>query len=167
MRHLRDLGMGKSKIVFAVQHEASEIVKVMKNQVGSPAPLPEALKPAVINILWQMVASIRHELDNQKIFDIDNMIHKIHNNAAFLMIQTFFPWVKSILPESLFNFIIRKHICNEASSAFESKLKKIVNEHIKNLDGNDPRDYIDDYLIEVKKQRDNPVYTMSIRDLVV
>ncbi|RXG57098.1 cytochrome P450 2L1 [Armadillidium vulgare] len=158
--------MGKSKIVSAVQHEASEIVKVMKNQAGSPAPLPQALKPAVINILCQMVASIRHELDNQEIFDIDNMIHKIHNNAAFLMIQTFFPWVKSILPESLFNFIIRKHICNEASSAFESKLK-IVNEHIKNLDENDPRDYIDDYLLEEKKHRDNPVSTTSIRDLVV
>ncbi|KAL7644652.1 UNVERIFIED_CONTAM: hypothetical protein RMT77_004193 [Armadillidium vulgare] len=167
LRHLRDLGMGKSKIVSAVQHEASEIVKVMKNQAGSPAPLPQALKPAVINILWQMVASIRHELDNQEIFDIDNMIHKIHENAAFLMIQTFFPWVQTILPESLFNFIIRKHIFSEASSALESKLKKIVKEHIKNLDENNPRDYIDDYLIEEKKQRDNPDSTMSIRDLVV
>ncbi|KAB7493704.1 Cytochrome P450 6B1 [Armadillidium nasatum] len=165
LRHLRDLGMGKSKIVSAVQHEASEIVKVMKNQAGSPAPLPQALKPAVINILWQMVASMN--LIIKKFLDIDNMIHKIHKNAAFLMIETFFPWVKTILPESLFNFIIRKHIFNEASSALEAKLKKIVKEHIKNLDENNPRDYIDDYLIEEKKHRDNPDSTMSIRDLVV
>ncbi|RXG61349.1 cytochrome P450 2L1, partial [Armadillidium vulgare] len=57
LRHLKDLGMGKSKIVSVVQYEASELVKEIKKQAGTPAPLPQALKPAIINVLWQMVAS--------------------------------------------------------------------------------------------------------------
>ncbi|KAL7640317.1 UNVERIFIED_CONTAM: hypothetical protein RMT77_009732 [Armadillidium vulgare] len=56
LRHLRDLGMGKSKIVSSVLYEAKELVKVMKKQAGVPAPLPEALTPAVLNVLWQMIA---------------------------------------------------------------------------------------------------------------
>ncbi|KAB7503276.1 hypothetical protein Anas_05971, partial [Armadillidium nasatum] len=55
LRHLRDLGMGKSTIVSAIQHEAEEFVKTMKEQAGIPAPLPKSLIPAIINVLWQMV----------------------------------------------------------------------------------------------------------------
>ncbi|RXG54310.1 hypothetical protein Avbf_12467 [Armadillidium vulgare] len=38
---------------------------------------------------------------------------------------------------------------------------EIINDHIKTLDLNDPRDYIDDYLIEMEKQKDDPSSTMS------
>lgn len=53
--------MGKSTIVSAVQHEATEFVKCMKKQAGTSAPIPEALTPAIFNVLWQMVAS-KHQL---------------------------------------------------------------------------------------------------------
>ncbi|RXG51339.1 cytochrome P450 2L1, partial [Armadillidium vulgare] len=59
LRHLRDLGMGKSKIVSSVQREANELVKVMKKQSGKAAPVPHEISTAIINILWQMVAATR------------------------------------------------------------------------------------------------------------
>ncbi|KAB7493702.1 Cytochrome P450 2L1 [Armadillidium nasatum] len=166
LRHLKDLGMGKSKIVSAVQYEASELVKEIKKQAGTPAPLPQALKPAIINVLWQMVASIRHDLDNEEVVLIDKLIQKVMENASLIMMQDFFPWPKNILPESIYNWLVKKHILIEAVSALESSLRKVVNEHIKSLDESNPRDYIDEYLIEMKKQIDNPESTMSIRDLI-
>ncbi|RXG59146.1 hypothetical protein Avbf_05235 [Armadillidium vulgare] len=60
LRHLRDLGMGKSKIVSSVQREANELVKVMKKQSGKAAPVPHEISTAIINILWQMRNS-RHD----------------------------------------------------------------------------------------------------------
>ncbi|KAB7507566.1 Flavonoid 3',5'-hydroxylase [Armadillidium nasatum] len=89
LRHLRDLGMGKSKMVSAVQFEASELVESMKKDAGKSKPLTTDIKIA-----------------------------------------------------------------------------EYVDEHQKNLDENNPRDFIDDYLIEIERQKSNPDSTMSIRDLL-
>ncbi|KAB7503700.1 Cytochrome P450 2L1 [Armadillidium nasatum] len=144
--------MGKSKIVSAVLYEAKELVKVMKKQAGVPAPLPEALTPAVINVLWQMIASKRYDLDDQEVIGFERLIQKAQESSARLSIQDIFPWIKNILPETIFNYIIKKHNYSQIST---------IDEHLKILDKNNPRDFIDDYLIEMDKQKNNPDSTMS------
>lgn len=57
LHHLRDLGMGKSKLLSVIHYEVSELVKEIKREAGKPGPFPGALNPAVINILWQMISS--------------------------------------------------------------------------------------------------------------
>ncbi|RXG55496.1 cytochrome P450 2C28, partial [Armadillidium vulgare] len=109
LRHLRDLGMGKSKFVSHIHYEAADLIKVMKKQAGIPAPVPKALTPAVSNVIWQLVAA---------------------EIKLIIIIQ------------------------------------EIIDDHIKTLDENDPRDYIDDYLIEMEKQKDDPSSTMSYEDLI-
>ncbi|KAB7500703.1 Cytochrome P450 2L1 [Armadillidium nasatum] len=166
LRHLRDLGMGKSKFVSQIHYEAADLIKVMKKQAGIPAPVPKALTPAVSNVIWQMVAGIRQDLDNQEVLDFDKLFQQIQENAELIMIQDFFPWVQNILPESLFNFITKKHIHSKTAKTFKTKFMEIIDDHIKTLDENDPRDYIDDYLIEMEKQKDDPSSTMSYEDLM-
>lgn len=56
LRQLRDLGMGKSRLVGAVHTQANMLVKELKKQAGRPAPLPHAMNIAIINIIWQMIA---------------------------------------------------------------------------------------------------------------
>ncbi|RXG52178.1 cytochrome P450 2C8, partial [Armadillidium vulgare] len=41
-----------------------------------------------------------------------------------------------------------------------------IDEHIATLDVNNPRDYIDEYLIEMEKKKDDPDNTMSRKDLL-
>ncbi|KAL7644651.1 UNVERIFIED_CONTAM: hypothetical protein RMT77_004192 [Armadillidium vulgare] len=166
LRHLRDLGMGKSKFVSHIHYEAADLIKVMKKQAGIPAPVPKALTPAVSNVIWQLVAGIRQDLDNQEVLDFDKLFQQIQENAELIMIQDFFPWVQNILPESLFNFITKKHIHSKTAITFKTKFMEIIDDHIKTLDENDPRDYIDDYLIEMEKQKDDPSSTMSYEDLI-
>lgn len=57
LRQLRDLGMGKSKLVGAVHEQAIMLVEELKKQAGRPAPLPHAMSIAIFNIIWQMIAS--------------------------------------------------------------------------------------------------------------
>ncbi|KAB7501848.1 hypothetical protein Anas_13179, partial [Armadillidium nasatum] len=161
-----DLGMGKSKIVSAVLYEAKELVKVMKKQAGVPAPLPEALTPAVINVLWQMIASKRYDLDDQEVIGFERLIQKAQESSARLSIQDIFPWIKNILPETIFNYIIKKHNYSQLSDTLKSNFQSTIDEHLKILDKNNPRDFIDDYLIEMDKQKNNPDSTMSIEDLI-
>ncbi|XP_042238242.1 cytochrome P450 2L1-like [Homarus americanus] len=56
LRQLRDLGMGKSRMVAAVQWQGTQLVQQLKNQAGRPAPLPHALEVTIVNVIWQMVA---------------------------------------------------------------------------------------------------------------
>ena len=57
LRQLRDLGMGKSKLVAAVHTQAGMMVEEFKKQAGRPARVPHAMSVAVVNIIWQMVGS--------------------------------------------------------------------------------------------------------------
>lgn len=56
LRQLRDLGMGKSRLVDAVHKQAVMLVEELKKQAGRPAPLPHAMNIAIVNIIWEMIA---------------------------------------------------------------------------------------------------------------
>lgn len=55
LRQLRDLGMGKSKLVAAVQTQAKKLVEELKKQDGEAKLLPRALNVNVVNVIWQMI----------------------------------------------------------------------------------------------------------------
>lgn len=57
LRQLRDLGMGKSKLVGAVHTQAEMLIEEFKKQAGKAEKVPHAVNVAVVNIIWQMVAS--------------------------------------------------------------------------------------------------------------
>ena len=56
LRLLRDLGMGKSRLVNLVQKEAQELVKALKKCSGKIQPIPKNMELSVLNIIWQMIA---------------------------------------------------------------------------------------------------------------
>ena len=57
MRLLRDLGMGKSKMVDAVQHQALKLRESLAEVAGKPGEIPHQLFVSITNVIWQMVAS--------------------------------------------------------------------------------------------------------------
>ena len=57
MRQLRDLGMGKSRMVDAVQYQALQLRDSLAKQAGKPGEIPHQLYVSIVNVIWQMVAS--------------------------------------------------------------------------------------------------------------
>ena len=57
IRQLRDLGMGKSKLVEAVQEQALKLRECLAKDAGTPGEIPHQLHVTIINVIWQMVAS--------------------------------------------------------------------------------------------------------------
>lgn len=47
--------MGKSRLVAAVQTQATVLVEELKKQAGDPKTLPHALYVTIVNVIWQMV----------------------------------------------------------------------------------------------------------------
>ena len=59
LRHLRDLGMGKSSIEVHVQREVLDLIQSLKKTLGQPIDLNNSLNIAVTNIVWALVAGKR------------------------------------------------------------------------------------------------------------
>ena len=57
LRQLRDLGMGKSSLVGAVQHYCLKLRETLAKGAGTPTMFSHQLHLSVINIIWHMVAS--------------------------------------------------------------------------------------------------------------
>jgi len=56
LRHLRDLGMGRSGIETHIQKEALEMIETLKKTVGQPVDFNNNLNIAITNIVWALVA---------------------------------------------------------------------------------------------------------------
>ncbi|KAB7507568.1 Cytochrome P450 2C42 [Armadillidium nasatum] len=125
LRHLRDLGMGKSKMVSAIQYEATELI-----------------------------------------MEFDDLIIKIQDSLSMLMLIDFFPWLKTILPEPVLHYLTNRKLQVNSANVLKKIIQDRIDEHVETLDVNNPRDFFDDYLIEMEKQKSNPESTMSIRDLI-
>ncbi|KAL7630914.1 UNVERIFIED_CONTAM: hypothetical protein RMT77_018800 [Armadillidium vulgare] len=166
LRHLRDLGMGKSKLVSAIHYEASELIKEIKKLAGKPGPFPEALNPAVINILWQIVASKRFDYENQEFISFGKLLDEWMDAISSNLILDIFPWLKTTLPTFLLNIISKQYVLDKVDRKLTKHFQKCVEEHKESFDKNNPRDYIDEYLIEMMKPKSNSDSSMSDGDLL-
>ncbi|KAB7507563.1 hypothetical protein Anas_03198 [Armadillidium nasatum] len=161
LRHLRDLGMGKSKLVSAIHFEALELVQAFKEQDGKAVPITRAVAPAVINVLWQMVASKRYKLDDKDVIDFQNKLKDFEHSASGMIVVDIFPWLRSLIPEFILDRLSKKTKYLDLVNQLTTWFKTEVNNHMKTLDSTNPRDFIDEYLIEMEKQKDNPDNVMS------
>lgn len=59
LRHLRDLGMGRTSIETHIQREALDVIESLKKNVGKPVDLNYTLNIAITNIVWTIIAGKR------------------------------------------------------------------------------------------------------------
>lgn len=57
LRHLRDMGMGKSRLDDVIVLEAEELIKDLRSYANKPTFFPPSINIAILNIIWQLVAS--------------------------------------------------------------------------------------------------------------
>lgn len=64
LRHLRDLGMGRSSIESHIQREALDVMESMKKNLGQPIDLNFTLNIAITNIVWAITAGTENFIYN-------------------------------------------------------------------------------------------------------
>ncbi|KAK4290284.1 hypothetical protein Pmani_036800 [Petrolisthes manimaculis] len=167
LRQLRDLGMGKSMLVSVVQSQASLLVEELKKQTGRPAPIPNAITLAIINVIWHMVTGKQFTLKDPKIRQFSKILDETLRKINLLMVPDYLPWLRSLLPNTVLRWIFG---INEVSDMREVLYKFFIDdikEHQRTLDPNNPRDLMDGYLIEMEERKDDPHSTFSEEDLTV
>nr|XP_045617858.1 cytochrome P450 2L1-like [Procambarus clarkii] len=167
LRQLKDLGMGKSSLMEAIQNEAEVLVADFGKHTGTPQPIPWSLNCAVLNVIWKIVSDIRFDVDDPKVHYFNKLINRSFDlSQGGNIIFDMYPWLIPIAPTYLKRRLGVEDMLRSFSE-IRSYVLRVVDEHEAKLDPNNPKDYIDKYLVEMAAQQGNPESTMSKEDLWV
>ena len=148
VKQLRNFGFGKRGMEEVITKQANDLVDHIKS-LGNIAKVDGSLFAiSVLNVLWEMVVGYAFDRDDkelQKVLELNNFIF----SSKLFIIATTAPWVRFIFP-SLTGYNKRL----EALLAMRGHIREEIRKHEKDLDEDNPRDFIDAYLIEIKKKTD-------------
>ena len=139
MKHLKDLGFGSKSLDAVTVEEADQVIDSFLNTKDGIIQMKNNFNAALINVIWQIVASKKFDPDaEQTKYIIDLMKAQSKNRYSKIM---FFPTLFKILP---FREVDKK--------LFELKaiMERFVLEHKETIDYDNPRDFIDVYLSQMK-----------------
>ncbi|WP_336202032.1 cytochrome P450, partial [Klebsiella pneumoniae] len=157
---LRDFGMGRHSLEGPIQEEAQCLVQEMRNTQGKPFDPTYMLSRAVSNIICAMVFGKRFDYNDAELLELLQMMNEsfreISTPAAQLyeMSETllqYFPGPQDkiyALLESMRSFIARRVRCNAQS-----------------LEPSNPRDFIDCFLLQMEKEKNNPNSEFTMENL--
>ncbi|XP_064113184.1 cytochrome P450 2L1-like isoform X1 [Macrobrachium nipponense] len=164
LKHLKDFGMGKSSLEGAIQYEAQNLVGTFERTSGKPIEISWCLNVAVLNVIWKLVANIRYDTDDQEIIKFNTILrNNIDLVQGRLQILDAFPYLVKMLPRFVLDKVFKVKVVYDNMEKFKNLMLEIIETHVKTLDPNNPKDYIDAYLIQIQKERGN-LSTMSKED---
>ncbi|XP_049711279.1 cytochrome P450 2C19-like isoform X1 [Elephas maximus indicus] len=147
---LRNFGMGKRSLENRVQEEARCLVEELRKTKALPCDPTFILACAPCNVICSIIFQNRFEYTDQHFL---NLIGILNENTEILST----PWMQmcNIFPMLLDYFPgIHNKLFNNAIFLKSYILGK-VKEHQESLDVNNPRDYIDCFLIKMEQEKHN------------
>ncbi|XP_055976758.1 cytochrome P450 2C21-like [Sorex fumeus] len=155
---LRNMGVGKRTIEDRIQEEALCLVEALKNTNASPCDPTFLLGCAPCNVICSIIFQNRYEYNDNKLLILLEYIQenlKISSNS-WVQFYNAFPALVHHLPGCHRKFF--KNIAEQEKFILEK-----IKEHQDTLDLNNPRDFIDYFLIKMEKEKHNkkPEFTMA------
>ncbi|KAA0713546.1 Cytochrome P450 2G1 [Triplophysa tibetana] len=148
---LRDFGMGRKRMEEWIQEESRYFVQSFEETKSAPVDIAFFVSRAVSNVICSLVFGQRFSYKDENFL---HLLHIISKTVRFIsspwgQMYNVFPGLMELLPgkhhamfreiEDLKNFVIDK-----------------IKEHEQDLDFQDPRDFIDCFLIRLKQEKNNP-----------
>ncbi|XP_063794654.1 cytochrome P450 2G1-like [Pseudophryne corroboree] len=158
---LRDFGLGKRNTEDRIQEETRCLVAELKKTEGSFCDPRHCLSRAVCNVIFTIMFGNRHEYGEK---DIDTVLSYIYE--TFVMVSSAWGQVYEMFP-GLMRFIPGHH---HKITHLLKKLGQYVDNRVqinlKTLDPNNPRDYVDAFLIKMEKEKNNPDSEFNMENLL-
>ncbi|RXG70235.1 cytochrome P450 2L1 [Armadillidium vulgare] len=151
LTYMRNAGMGKSSMENIIRYELECLIEEFKKDAEKPVEISWSLNIAFTNILWKVIADIRFDMSDKKIQEFAKLISDltIHSQHPLMFIFDQYP----ILPKLIPRFIQAKLGLAPLFIIWDQLielLKKDIDDHQSTLDEENPRDYIDAFLIQMK-----------------
>ncbi|XP_054838711.1 cytochrome P450 2J2-like [Eublepharis macularius] len=158
---LRKLGLGKKGVENQIQEEAQQLVETFARAKGQPIDPSIHITNSVSNVVCALVFGHRYSVEDEEFLQLmESADYSIKFGG------TIFHLLYEVLPG------IMKHISWPYKKAFDavdvvlSLARKEIEMHRRQLAEHDPRDYIDYYLLQMEKSKNDPTSTYTEENLV-
>ncbi|XP_069799514.1 cytochrome P450 2A10-like isoform X2 [Dendropsophus ebraccatus] len=158
---LRDFGFGNRSIEDLIQEETQFLVAELKKSKESFFDPHPCLSRAFCNIIFSIMFGNRHEYGHKDISIVLVCINKAFLTATSPWGQMYdmFPGVMRFIPGH------HQRICKSFIRLNQFVSQKIKSNQ-KTLDPNNPRDYVDAFLIKMKKEKLKPNSEFTMKNLL-
>ncbi|KAG2461695.1 cytochrome P450 2J2-like [Polypterus senegalus] len=148
---LRNFGVGKKSLESIIMEEAKFFVEAFEEERGQPFNPHYMINNAVSNIICSIVLGHRFEYSDSHYREIQHLMNK----GVFLE-GSWWAWAYNAFPR-LMRYLPGDH--NKLFSSYgkvQDFLREEIRNHKKDLDPTSPRDFIDAYLKEMEKRKNDP-----------
>ncbi|XP_075043107.1 cytochrome P450 2F2-like [Mixophyes fleayi] len=151
---LANFGMGKRSIEERIKEEAGYLIELLRNKKGSPIDPKHQLHCSVSNVICSVMFGKRFEYQDE---EFQNLIHCLQESfktmsSAWGIIYNTYPGFMKYIPGP------HKKLMKNYTLITDLIQKRVEN-NIKSLDSNNPRDFIDCFLIKIEKEeKKNSIY---------
>ncbi|XP_004068239.1 cytochrome P450 2J2 isoform X1 [Oryzias latipes] len=160
--HLRYFGEGQKSLERYIEIESNFLCDAFKEEQGRPFNPHYLITNAVGNIISSVVFGHRFEYSDpsfRKVLELDNEAVVLSGSARTQLYDAF---------PSLLNYLPGPHQTVHANyREIVCFLRKEIEKHQEEWNPEDPRDYIDVYLSEMEKTKQDPQAGFNIETLVV
>ncbi|XP_053243436.1 cytochrome P450 2J4-like [Podarcis raffonei] len=156
---MRKLGLGKKGMEFQIQEEAHRLVEVFAHAKGQPHDFSLPITNAVSSLICVLAFGYRFSLEDekfQKLIDAVDCLLK-DSNTLLHMLYEIFPWLMKHFPGP--------HRKLFASADLVLSFAKEELERHKEQRKDEPQDFIDFYLLQMEKSKDDPNSTFDEENL--
>nr|QSD59127.1 CYP370A15 [Diaphanosoma celebensis]QST15067.1 CYP370A5 protein [Diaphanosoma celebensis] len=168
LRHLRDLGFGKTSIEDMM---IDEVVELLDEITAVAAADPDRVVDykgifniSVINVLWAIVGGERYRRDDRNLKKLLQTLETIFRSGNAL---------RSAVPMPAFVFrmfpFLREYFGtrNDLFTALIGYFESVIKEHEETFKENEPRDFIDVYLQEIRNRSDPTFHVEQLVSIIL
>ncbi|XP_063287264.1 cytochrome P450 2G1-like [Pelobates fuscus] len=158
---LRDFGMGKRSTEERILEEATCLVAELKRTKGAALSPREYLSKAVCNVIFSLMFGNRQDYEDEELVNVINLINKtfVIASTPWGQLYDMFPGIMRFLPG-------RHQLIFKYLKELLKYIEKRVNMNQMTLDPNNPRDYIDAFLIKMEKEKMDPKTEFNLTNLI-
>ncbi|NWX34182.1 CP2K1 protein, partial [Notiomystis cincta] len=144
---LRDFGMGKKAIEDRIVEEYGHLADTIASQGGKPFDVSKTINVAVANIIVSILLGKRFDYKDSRFVRLLHLINESMRLAGkpLVMMYNLFPYLGFLLRAN--KTLLRNR---DEIHAF---VQDIFVEHLKNLDRNDQRSFIDAFLVKQQEEK--------------
>ncbi|XP_040577088.1 cytochrome P450 2U1 [Lepeophtheirus salmonis] len=155
---LKNLGFGKKSIEIIIYEQIINLFEMIETQKDSFNDLfiKDIFTIPVVNVLWKIVASKSYDWRNSGERKVLAAVNEVFG-AAY---ETNFFLEK-------FRHFLPYDIADKSTLKLRQIMEELIDEHTQNLDENSPNDFMDVYLIEMKKNVDSTFSKKQLASLCI
>nr|XP_020642981.1 cytochrome P450 2G1-like [Pogona vitticeps] len=157
---LRNLGMGKKSIEERIQEEAQFLLEEFRKTKGKPFDPTYFFSRAVSNVICSIMFGNRFDYEDQEFQTLMEMIRN-----SFREMSTAWAQLYDIYVDFLKYFPGPHTKIYDMLEVLRLFVAKKVKQNQETLDPNCPRDFIDCFLLQMEKEKDNPASEFQMKNL--